>query len=320
MKYLLVVIAVIAALAAFKYPTFIKEDPPSVISEDLQSLSSDGFSFLVFGDWGRRGDYYQQAVAWQMGVAAEKVGSNFVFGTGDNFYSDGVESLHDDHWEESFESIYTAQSLMKPWYMILGNHDYRGSIKAQFDYSSISVRWKIPAKYYTFSQEINDSVAVQFIAVDTTPFVTEYRKKRRFRHVEWEEPEIQLQWLDSVLTASTADWKIVIGHHPIYSAGSKHGDTPELIQQLKPVLHKHQVQAYFSGHEHDLQHLRDAKELNYFVSGAGSKIRKSGWKDISLFGKGTAGFMIVTFLGNEMEVRCVDDKGEIIYNTTLNLQ
>jgi len=37
------------------------------------------------------------------------------------------------------------------------------------------------------------------------------------------------------LTASTANWKIVIGHHPIRSIGH-HRDTAELIVQLLPIL------------------------------------------------------------------------------------
>ena len=252
-----------------------------------------------------------------MGFVAEKMNSRFVITTGDNFYDAGVKSTTDKHWQTSFENVYTAQSLQKPWHAILGNHDYRGNIQAQMDYSKTSARWKLPGKYYTFARQVNDSIAVQFVFVDTTPFVKEYRRKSRFNHIDWEEPEVQLQWLDSTLAASKCVWKIVFGHHPIYSAGTKHGDTPELIELLKPVLEKHSVQAYFSGHEHDLQHLKGQSNLNYFVSGAGSKIREAGWKDISLFSKGVAGVMAVSFLGEEMRVFCVDGKGEVLYLTSV---
>ena len=47
----------------------------------------------------------------------------------------------------------------------------------------------------------------------------------------------------------------MIGHHPIFSGGSEHGDQPELIRAINPLLEKHGVPAYFNGHDHDLQHI-----------------------------------------------------------------
>ena len=41
--------------------------------------------------------------------------------------------------------------------------------------------------------------------------------------------------LESNLARSTADWKIVIGHHPVYSNGH-HNSTAELIQHVQPLL------------------------------------------------------------------------------------
>jgi len=41
--------------------------------------------------------------------------------------------------------------------------------------------------------------------------------------------------LEIALKDSTANWKIVVGHHPVRSIGH-HGDTQELISQLLPIL------------------------------------------------------------------------------------
>lgn len=41
--------------------------------------------------------------------------------------------------------------------------------------------------------------------------------------------------LEKNLNQSTAKWKIVLGHHPVYSYG-EHGNTAELIEGLKPIL------------------------------------------------------------------------------------
>lgn len=43
--------------------------------------------------------------------------------------------------QDTFESVYTAKSLKVPWYVLAGNHDHAGSVKAQIDYSHVSDRW-----------------------------------------------------------------------------------------------------------------------------------------------------------------------------------
>ena len=41
--------------------------------------------------------------------------------------------------------------------------------------------------------------------------------------------------LESKLARSKAQWKIVIGHHPVYSNGH-HNSTAELVQHVQPLL------------------------------------------------------------------------------------
>ncbi|RZC52554.1 hypothetical protein C5167_020979 [Papaver somniferum] len=96
-------------------------------------MKEDGsLSFLVVGDWGRRGSYNQCHVAHQMGGRiGEKLDIDFVISTGDNFYTDGLNAVDDPAFQESFVNIYTAPSLQKQWYDVLGNHDYRGDVEAQ---------------------------------------------------------------------------------------------------------------------------------------------------------------------------------------------
>jgi tartrate-resistant acid phosphatase type 5 len=55
--------------------------------------------------------------------------------------------------------------------------------------------WRFPAPYYTFT-----AGPVQFFAVDTT-----------------EISEAEVLWLDRAIGASTARWKVVYGHHPIFA-------------------------------------------------------------------------------------------------------
>nr|GEY92106.1 purple acid phosphatase 8-like [Tanacetum cinerariifolium] len=99
---------------------------------DHQPTKGDGsLSILVVGDWGRRGLYNQSNVAFQMGKVGEKYDADFIISTGDNFYEDGLLDEEDDLFVESFTQVYTAPSLQKQWYSVLGNHDYRGNALAQ---------------------------------------------------------------------------------------------------------------------------------------------------------------------------------------------
>ena len=46
----------------------------------------------------------------------------------------------------------------------------------------------------------------------------------------------QLDWFNSTLCASTADWNLIIGHFPIYSATTgEHGNTDTLVR-CRPVF------------------------------------------------------------------------------------
>jgi tartrate-resistant acid phosphatase type 5 len=49
-----------------------------------------------------------------------------------------------------------------------------------------------------------------------------------------------------------ADYLLVAGHYPVYSV-AEHGPTKQLVSRLMPLLHTYHANAYFSGHDHNLQ-------------------------------------------------------------------
>ena len=273
-------------------------------------------TFLALGDWGRGGEFRQRDVAAAMAAFAEKTPVRFIVSTGDNFYEYGVKSVTDPLWKRSFEDVYSAKSLMMPWYVALGNHDHRGSARAEIEYGNTSPRWRMPDYYYTVTEKIDETSTLQLFMLDTSPFVSTYRGPLTLTNVAGLDQKVQLAWLDRELAASTATWKIVVGHHPVYSAG-EHGNTPELIRDLKPLLEKHHVPAYLNGHEHDLQHLREGP-VSYFTSGAGSKTNKGGHNSRTLFSRGeTPGFMAFSVTGDVMNVTIVDFRGNTLYTASV---
>lgn len=245
-------------------------------------------NFLAVGDWGRHGHDHQSDVARRMGESAELLGARFVISVGDNFYDNGVTGVHDPAWKSSFEDVYSAQSLQVPWHVALGNHDYRGNVQAQLDYSAISGRWRLPARWYSFAEHTPDHARLEVFVLDTSPMIgSYYANGARVVKVadQKEHVPVQLAWLDAQLAASNANWKVVVGHHPIYmgravrylsTLASERGkrivaDLPDLSAQLEPILTRHNVPLYINGHIHDLQHVQRGA-THYVCTGAGSKV------------------------------------------------
>jgi acid phosphatase len=287
--------------------------PARLFAADAQA---GGLNFVVFGDWGREGQPEQREVAAQMGTAAAAIGAQFVISVGDNFYEHGVKSVDDPQWQASFEAIYTAPSLQVPWHVVLGNHDYHGDCDAQIAYHKISPRWNFPARYYQRTGQIDAHTSVDFFHLDTTPMKTSDDHAIPAHSVLTQDVPGQVAWFESALAASKAQWKIVVAHHPVYSGGI-HGDTPYVIQHILPLLEKYGVQAYFNGHDHDLQHLQAGK-INLFCSGAGSKVRETKSTAHTKFSLGnTPGFMTVALAAEQMDVRMLDAQGRMLYTTTV---
>ncbi|XP_065857791.1 purple acid phosphatase 8-like [Euphorbia lathyris] len=240
------------------------------------SKADGSLSLLVVGDWGRRGLYNQSHVAFQMGIVGEKLDVDFIISTGDNFYDDGLRGVKDPAFYDSFTNIYRAPSLNKSWYSVLGNHDYRGDVEAQL--SSV-LRGK-DHRWICFRSFILDTKIAEFFMVDTTPFVDKYFSQEEKDHkYDWTGllPNRRtylsnlLKELEVALKESTANWKIVVGHHTIKSAGH-HGNTPELNSLLLPILLQNDVDLYINGHDHCLEHISSrSEEIEFITSGGGSK-------------------------------------------------
>ncbi|XP_061989536.1 purple acid phosphatase 3-like [Rosa rugosa] len=283
--------------------------------------------FLVVGDWGRRGFYNQSKVAWQMGRIGEKLDIDFVISTGDNFYGDGLKGVNDLAFLDSFKNIYTAKSLQKQWYSVLGNHDYRGNTEAQLSPAlrNIDSRWLCLRSFIVNAAEI-----AEFFFVDTTPFAIKYVTDKRHQY-DWSGVSPHgayitnlLKDLNVALRKSSAKWKIVIGHHTIRSAGH-HGETQELVRHLLPILKAHNVDMYMNGHDHCLQHISSLNSpIQYFTSGAGSKAWRGDIKEynseaMKFFHDGQ-GFMSVNLTRSDALIVFYDVLGRVLHTWKLNKQ
>lgn len=281
----------------------------------------NSLNFIVMGDWGRFGEDHQIPVAKQMGITAKEINRDFIISTGDNFYPVGVASEHDPQWKSSYEDIYKDFSLHWNWYPVLGNHDYAGNPDAQVAYSKISRRWNMPSRYYSETFNINGDPAQQVLIafIDTNPLIPEFYKSKQYgKNVISQDSTAQKKWLIKTLTTApkTVKWKLVVGHHPLYTATLKRResyDTKAVRKSLKSLFDKYEVDAYIAGHDHDLQHLLPEGKTNYFVSGSASESTVIDNLPISKLASSEYGFMVFSVLADTLHVQAINEKGEVIY-------
>ena len=281
-----------------------------------QSAQTPSLRFLIVSDEGGLASSDQKAVAAAMAKEAEGIKAQFIVTGGDNYHENGIATATDPRWKTEFEDVYSFAALQIPWYPSLGNHDNRGNVQGEIEHSTLSVRWKLPSRYYAQTERIDDSSSLLIVHLDTSPFITQYRMESDDYHMKGIETKGQLVWLDSILTATHVRWSIVVGHHPIYSAASKHGDTKELIDQVLPILKKHNVPLYVCGHDHILQHLkRDG--MDFVICGGGAKHRDVEQRDDAVFGAGSLGFVSVTVTAQNLRVKYIDSNNTVLHTVEI---
>ncbi|XP_078440844.1 purple acid phosphatase 4-like [Wolffia australiana] len=285
-----------------------------------QPAKNDGsVSLLVVGDWGRRGGYNQSRVAAQMGRIGSELDIDFVISTGDNFYDRGLKNINDPVFALSFKNIYTAPSLHKPWYAVLGNHDYHGDVLAQL----APVLREMDRRWICMRSFIVDAEVAEFFFLDTTPFVLRYWTHPGLKHFDWRGVAPREAYISSLLSdleeelrASQARWKIVVGHHAIRSA-SIHGDTSELVELLLPVLKANDVDLYINGHDHCLEHISSSDSpIQFLTSGGGSKAWRGVLRnneDRVMFFYDGQGFLSMKISGDRLELAFHGISGEVLH-------
>ncbi|KAF7660474.1 hypothetical protein LDENG_00281720 [Lucifuga dentata] len=327
MALTLVSILITAIPVAYCYPT---------VFQDLEQSSKNRTSikFLAVGDWGGvpLPPYVtpvEKATAREMGRVAEQIGADFVLALGDNFYYKGVDSVDSPRFKDTFENVYTAKSLRIPWYVLAGNHDHSGNVRAQIEYSHKSDRWRFPYYYYELNFRIpNTGKTLSIIMLDTVMLCgnsDDFLGEEPSGPLHVVDANRQLAWLQERMAQSKADFLLVAGHYPVWSV-SEHGPTKCLLQRLRPLLVKYKATAYLCGHDHNLQYIEEA-DVGYVVSGAGNFLDPDvrHWhhvpKDTIKFFTGQestlGGFVHAEVTKDKMILTFFQAKGTSLYRTVL---
>ena len=282
------------------------------------SIFDKKFNFYIANDLGRNGYYDQKPIAELMGTMGEEIGPEFVIATGDVHHFEGVRSVNDPLWMTNYELIYSHPELMIDWFPVLGNHEYRGNTQAVIDYSNVSRRWTMSARYYT--KAFNDKgTSIRIVWIDTAPLIDKYRnEKETYPDAGKQDMNKQLLWLDNVLSAAKEDWVIVVGHHPIYAETPKDdSERADLQKRLNPVLKKHKVDMYIAGHIHNFQHIRmPDSSIDYVVNSSASLSRKVAPIEGTQFCSPEPGFSVCSADKAQLELRMIDKKGNVLHTIT----
>ena len=208
---------------------------------------------------------------------------------------------------------------MIDWFPICGNHEYRGNTQAVIDYSRVSRRWEMPARYYTksFSEE---GATVRIVFIDTTPLIDKYRQEfTKYPDACQQDIDEQLRWLDSVLASAKEDWVVVVGHHPIYAETSKDDiERQDMQRRVDSILRRHSnVAMYINGHIHNFQHIRMAgSPIDYITNSSGSLSRKVQPVEGTVFCSPEPGFSILSATPTTLELRMIDKHGQVLHTVT----
>ncbi|MBN2800523.1 MAG: metallophosphoesterase [Deltaproteobacteria bacterium] len=280
--------------------------PPELgVAPDVQVHQEDALRLIAIGDTGEDNASRRLVAEAAAKVCAER-GCDLLLLLGDNLYPLGL-SADDDPRFDAVMVGYEAVGV--PVYGVMGNHDYgKGrdleAAAHQLAWASAHPLLTMPTPAYRFR-----AGPAELFALDTT---------RAF----WGDPTPQADWLREGLEASSARWRVVLGHHPYRSNGT-HGNagayeglawapyaSGEGLERLFEGALCGRADLYLSGHDHNRQWL-EACGVQLIVSGAGSKttpITDRG--NQTRFAEASEGLVWVE-LGAQMTVAFYDQRGAL---------
>jgi 3',5'-cyclic AMP phosphodiesterase CpdA len=248
------------------------------------------------GDFGSGNSSQREVAAAIVAMGREKP-FNLGLTFGDNFYPSGMTGTDDPRWRDWWEKLYGPLGVT--FYPTLGNHEWYSDDGAAAEIAYRSPSWRFPSPYYTFM-----AGPVQFFAVDTTDISEE-----------------QAEWLDSVIRSSTARWKVVYGHHPIFAPerNARAGAYLAYMQaRLWPIL-RGRVDAYLCGHQHAMAEMAPKDGVHFFMSGGGggplSRVSKNA--PGALFAESNFGFLTLEADDRAMTIAIFDAQGHAYRSETI---
>ena len=293
----------------------------------------------------------------------------FVLAPGDNVYEVGLpqgwgEPKVDDLLHQTFGNIYQGiqyggQDI--PFHLVAGNHDHAGKaggkngvgdvIHQETTAEKLYPNWRyypIDPAQNADSNDSTDYAALRqkdifnlttpekvdigaadnrlaIFALDTQVMLELYQQKN--------DSTLQRHWqeLEKLAAASSAKWKLILGHHPVRSHGTHAGFrsaiwwVPPIIiatlvdkffvrrlqdfdhpayraftRDLSAFMKEHGIVAYVAGHDHSQQFLAIDNRHFQLIAGSAGKLSAATHKDDTIFSHSSFGFVRMDLTRNEL--------------------
>jgi len=293
--------------------------------------------FFVISDWGKPLPAKKIADAMNKWALTNQIQPSFIISLGDNFYPKGVQSTDDELFQTVWQDAFLVHpTLNVPFRVVLGNHDYKGNYTAEIDFTHAKKNpgglWYMPGKNYILKEKFS-GISMDLFIVDTNG--AQMGVVKRHPNLSYELVD-NLEWLKEVLNESNAYWKIVLGHHPIYTKGRSHGviarclkddtfiikegDEPASGYGMEKVLLEGRAHIYLAGHEHVLQH-RHINDMHHFVvSSGGAGFGFNGGEDPNTqmdWFKKTPGFLVMKVKETSIDCQFIDSNCNLLYTVNI---
>ena len=298
------------------------------LPDPTQPLSGP-FTFAVIGDFGtgiRKPSTAlkrQREIALALERAVDEHDVRLILTTGDNIYAAKRFLLwtkdsggEDDDWFFTFFQPYRYAINRVPVCPSIGNHDTRETEECddrEQVLDNFYLRERLATEEAAGRASLGPGLFYRFRVADDVEFVCiDTSKEHFFRRGRLFEYPKHRQWLRDALPPAAEGgirWRIPFCHHPPFCAGPQHRNT-DRMEEVIALFEDGGVRACFSGHEHNFQHSH-WNGIDYFVSGAGSKIRSGapGRTDDAhtVSWAPTCHFLLVTIDGDAMTVRAIGE-------------
>jgi len=238
-----------------------------------------GQRLAVIGDWGAETPYRPQVAAALRSLVFPS-GSNLhaqapleaLLTVGDNFYPRG-----------RVVEAYLKDLPPVPLYPAFGNHD-APALAEQL------ARFGLERPFYRV--RLGGVEAFVLYSEDFSP--------------------AQRAWLEGALSESSAPWKLVLLHRPLYSSGL-HGGSRSLRTALEGLLLRHRVALVLAGHDHHYERL-EARGLVHLVTGGGGAWPRKVAIPKPQSRKVHVGphFLLLEVKGSRLEVQALDPRLQVL--------
>ena len=249
--------------------------------------------FFVLGDFGS-GDDVQSRVADAMVSAARREPPDFIIGTGDSVYPLPVNgasnpTLGNAVLGERFDRYYSRLGV--EFFQCLGNEDLKevfdGNPSPMVEHSWVSKVWRLPAAQYRIPN-LPPWITIHVANTNVFGYQDCVAEPALFSEVGMN------QQIDAIREsfATATGLRILVGHHPIFTAGKRtlryNGDGEQLyMRKLRRAIEDCGVHFYLNGHEHHQSHIT-GPFCEHITQGCGGARqapnprharRENGWHD-----------------------------------------